>query len=390
MSTKVLSLATLLFVSSLVTFAQQSERQKRANQLEGAVPHAQALHVKIEGGSIRLEGYSGDRIAYQVHHSDSSNSVRATAPDVPLYKVAIYRQGSTSWLVASPQSEPISIRPIELVVRVPRELQSVALETSGGDVSVHDVGGRVEVQTGGGHVRLDSVGMVTAETGGQDIEVGTVEGDGHFRTGGGTISVRYIRGNLDAFTGGGGIFLEKGMRNAVLESGAGDIHVTFCGGELKVRNGGGNLVLGDIGGPADIRTEGGNLRLRSAKGFVRAHTTAGDIELDGIPSTDASTEVGAITAKFTDSTGQRRNSLLQTGVGDITVYLPADLPVTVRASVALRAGHRISSEIPGIHAASGEDKWAPTILEEGNVNGGGPVLEVHAGNGNITFKKLDR
>jgi DUF4097 and DUF4098 domain-containing protein YvlB len=248
----------------------------------------------------------------------------------------------------------------------------------------------VEVQTGGGHLHIDDVDMVRAETGGQDIDVGTVEGNGHFRTAGGTISVRYIGGNLDASTGGGGISLDKGMRNAVLESGAGDIYVTFCGGELKVKNGGGNLVLGDIGGPADIRTEGGNLRLRSAKGFVRAHTTAGDIELDGIPSTDASTEVGAITAKFTASSGQRRDSILQTSVGNITVYLPADLPVTVRASVALSAGHSINSEIPGIHLASNSEKWAPTILAEGNINGGGPVLEVHAGNGNITFKKLER
>ena len=58
-------------------------------------------------------------------------------------------------------------------------------------------------------------------------------------------------------------------------------------------------MLGDVGGHVDIRTEGGNLRLQSAKRFVPAHTTAGDIELDGIPGTDASTEVGAITAKFT-------------------------------------------------------------------------------------------
>ena len=390
MSSKVLSLATLLCFSSLVTFAQQNAHEKRPSQLEGAVPRARALHVKVDGGSIRLQGYSGDRIAYEVRHSDSSNSARATAQDVPFYKVATYKQGATSWLVATPQNDQSGIRPVELVVRVPREVQSVALETSGGDVFVHDVTGRMDVQTGGGHLHLDDVGAITAETGGQDIEVGRVEGDGRFRTGGGTISVRYIKGNLDAFTGGGGISLQTGLRNAVLESGAGDIHVTFCGGELKVRNGGGNLVLGDVGGPADIRTEGGNLRLRSAKGFVRAHTTAGDIELDGIPSTDASTEVGAITARFMASSGQRRNSILQTSVGDITVYLPADLAVTVQASVAFSAGHRISSDIPGIHIGPDGDKWAPTIVAEGKINGGGPVLEVHAGNGNITFKKLDR
>lgn len=386
---RITAMFAFLYLCSLIASAAGPSNDQEPTQLEGTAPRARALHVKIEGGSIRLESYSGDQITYQIHHSDSS-AVHATAQGLPLYKIATYRQGVTSWLVASPNDGQSGIRPIELIVRVPREVQSVRLETSGGDVSVHDVTGQVAVQTGGGHIRIDDVDVISAETGGQDIDVGTVEGDGRFRTGGGTISVRYIKGNLDAFTGGGGISLQTGLRNAVLESGAGDIHVTFCGGQLKVRNGGGNLVLGDVGGPADIRTEGGNLRLRSAKGFVRAHTTAGTIELDGIPSTDASTEVGAITAKFTASSGQRRNSVLQTNVGDITVYLPADLPVTVRASIAFSAGHTISSDIPGIHVGADGDKWAPTIVAEGKVNGGGPVLEVHAGNGNITFKKIER
>ena len=354
------------------------------------MPGSSALHVKIEGGSIRLEGYSGDRISYQVR-SLPSKILDRKQPDMPRYKVAAYTRGGASWLVATPQKDQSGARAIELVVRVPRSLQFVALDTSGGDVSVAGVDGRLEVTTGGRRLHITDVrGVVSAETGGQDIDVGTIDSDGRFHTGGGRIAVDYIKGNLDAFTGGGTISLGTGLRNAVLESGAGDVHVTFCGGTLKAQSGGGNLVLGDVAGPADIRTDGGNLRLRSAKGFVRAHTGAGNIELDGVPGADASTGAGAITAKFTASDHPRQDSVLETPTGDITAFLAANLPMTIRATVGIGAGHTINSEIPGLSIASEGHDLNSSIVAEGKPNGGGPALDIHAGNGNIIFRKLDR
>jgi DUF4097 and DUF4098 domain-containing protein YvlB len=199
-------------------------------------------------------------------------------------------------------------------------------------VSVDGVSSRLKVVSGGGHLQMDDVdGIVSAETGGQAIDVGTIGNDGRFRTGGGNISIATIKGNVNAFTGGGVISLGTGMRNAVLESGAGDVHVTFCGGQLKAQSGGGNLVLGDVDGPVDIRTSGGNLRLHSAKGFVQAHTTAGSIELEDVPSADATAEVGPIMAKFKATNRREPTSSLETSIGDITVFLPPDLHVTVRA-----------------------------------------------------------
>jgi len=389
MSMRFVSLAVLISFLSLSAFAQQADRNHQGSRhLQGEVPGASELHVKIEGGSILLQGYSGTRISYQVRSLPPKNLNR-TQPDIPQYKVATYKRGEASWLVATRQNEKLSPRSIELVVRVPGEVQSVSLDTSGGDVSVQDVDARIQVSTGGGHLRINDIsGVVNAETGGQDIDVGTVNGDGRFHTAGGKIAVDYIKGNLDAFTGGGTISLGTGLRNAVLESGAGDVRVTFCGGTLKAQSGGGNLVLGDVAGPADIRTSGGNLRLRSAKGFVQAQTNAGNIELDGVPGTNASTGAGFIVAKFTASDHPRRDSLLETPTGDITVFLPPGLPITIRASVGSGAGHTITSEIPGLRIASEGDGFNSSIFADGKLNGGGPVLDIHAGSGNIILRKL--
>lgn len=390
MSMKLASVAALFCSFSLIAFAQQARREQKPSQLKGEVPGASALHVKIEGGSIRLEGYSGNRISYQVH-SVPSKGINRTQPDAPLYKVATYKRGDASWLVATRRNEKLNSRSIELVVQVPREVQSVSLDTSGGDVSVQGVYGRVQVSTGGGHLKINDVsGVVDAKTGGQDIDVGTVSGDGRFYTDGGSVAVDYIKGDLDAFTGGGTISLGTGLRNAVLESSAGDVHVTFCGGTLKAQSGGGNLVLGDVAGPADIRTNGGNLRLHSAKGFVRAHTSAGNIELDGVPGADASTGAGFIVAKLMASDHPQPDSLLETPTGDITVFLPPELALTIRATIGYGAGHAINSEIPGLRIASEGDGLNSSIYAEGKFNGGGPILDIHAGSGNIILKKLER
>jgi DUF4097 and DUF4098 domain-containing protein YvlB len=381
--------ALLCFVP--FAMAQPSVRHDQGSPAsEGSAPAAAALHVKIEGGSIRLEGYSGKRISYLVRSIDPAPLHRGPN-DLPKYRVASYVRGGTSWLVATPRSEISNLRSIEFVVRVPLRVRSVDLDTSGGDVNVYAVGGRVSIVSGGGSLYIDDVdGMVSGATGGQDINVGTINSDARFRTGGGKISIRKIKGNLDAFTGGGAIILGTGMRNASLESGAGDIQVTFCGGELKVQSGGGNLLLGDVVGPANIRTNGGNLQLHSAKGFVQAHTTAGNIELDGVPAAEASTEVGSIVVKLEPSTRKSPNSLLKTSTGDITVYLPANLSITVRASVALGKNHAINSDVPGIKVSTEGNDWNSSIIAEGKLNGGGPALEVHTNDGNINFKRLDR
>jgi len=385
------SLAVLVCLFSFAAFAQQTRGHIQTPQkTEGRARAASALHVKIEGGSIRLEGYSGDRISYLVR-AVAPPSGQDSTRELPQYKVAKYVRGSTSWLVATPRAESSNLRSIEFVVRVPQRVKSVALDTSGGDVTVHGVGGRVSIVSGGGSLYIDDVGgSVIAATGGQDINVGTIDSDARFRTEGGKISIRKVKGNLDAFTGGGAIFLGTGMRNTSLESGAGDIHVIFCGGELKVESGGGNLVLGDVEGPANINTNGGNLQLRSAKGFVRAHTTAGNIELGGIPAVYASTDVGSIVVKFDRSAGPTQNSLLRTDVGDITIFLPANFSITVRASVSLGKGHTINSDIPGISITSEGNDWNSSLLAQGKLNGGGPILDVHTIDGSINFKRLDR
>jgi len=104
------------------------------------------------------------------------------------------------------------------------------------------------------------------------------------------------------------------------------------------------------------------------------------------------TGAGAIQAKFLANGGERIDSTLETAAGDITVFLPSDLNITVRASIDLANGHNIyASDFPEIHVVTEGGPWGPkSVSADGRMNGGGPVLKVHTTTGDITFRRINR
>jgi hypothetical protein len=86
--------------------------------------------------------------------------------------------------------------------------------------------------------------------------------------------------------------------------------------------------------------------------------------------------------------GAFRDSLLHTAAGDVIVYLPKDLPVTVHASSDMATGHGIVSEFSGLRITKEGSNFAPrSMYAEGALNGGGPVLKVRTIIGQIDFRQ---
>ena len=219
---------------------------------------------------------------------------------------------------------------------------------------------------------LDDIGgIISAETGGGTIDVGNVFSDVNLRTGGGGIKIAMAKGKVNAESGGGSVVLLSGLQGAILQTGGGSIHVDKCQGNVRASTGGGSIDLGDIGGPAELETGGGS------------------IELNGVPSARAETGGGGIVAKFLSSSGERTDSSLETGAGDITVYLASDLAISIRADIELANGHTIHSDFPDLHITTEGGQWGPkTVRAEGNLNGGGPALKVQTNTGNINFRRI--
>jgi DUF4097 and DUF4098 domain-containing protein YvlB len=385
--------AVLVSIASAQQVRVYRDGDSWTQEMTGSLSAAKNLHVNVDFGSVRVQGGSQQEITYVIRTRSYSSDEKHARREFEAYKISAAIRGDAARIEGDWEGGHHHLCSGEFVINVPRDLDLAKLETSGGDVTVSGITGRVEAQSGGGKVQLDNIGgSVTAETGGDSIEIGTVNGDMHLETGGGKIYIANAKGKVDASTGGGNIVLVSSAQGATLEAGGGNIDVKQCGGKLKVSTGGGNIELGDISGPVEIETGGGSIRLGWAKGIVRAQTGAGRIELNGVSSARAETGAGGIMAKFISSTGERSDSVLETSAGDIVVYIAPDVAITVRASIDLANGHHIMSDFNDIRVTSEGGEWPgpKSFRAEGKLNGGGPTLKVRTTTGDIKFLRASR
>jgi hypothetical protein len=400
---QIFGLAGMLALLAPLALAQDSSQSQDSHvyreghdwsqDFSGNLATVKNLRVKLDMGSMVVRGGQQQGIHYAVHTRSYTSSEQDARRQFESYKVTAYVKGDTAWIVADWQGKRPHRFSGEFKIEVPREMTLVKLETDGGNVEATGLAGRVEAESGGGSMHLDDIGGgANAETGGGSIEIGTVSGDLGLHTGGGTIMVHRANGKVVAETGGGSVEIQSGAQGAVIETGGGSVEVKQCNGKLKVSTGGGSIDLGDINGPAEIETGGGTIHLSSAKGAVRAQTGGGGIELYGVPSARAETGAGSIIVKLVNTGAERSDSMLETSAGDITVYIARDVAISVRASVELGNGHRITSDFSDIHVSSegGGDWGGPkTLTAEGKLNGGGPVLKVRTTTGDICIKRAD-
>ena len=358
-------------------------------EITGSLTTVKNLKIKVDIGSVRVDGGSQSSITYVIRNHSYSGSEDRARREFDSYKISAYVRGDTAWIVGDWEGGRPHKFSGDFVVNVPREMDAINVETEGGNVSTTGVTGRVDAQSGGGSIRIDDVGgKVNAETGGGSIDLGNVGSDVSLQTGGGSIKVNSAKGKIEAESGGGSVTVVSGLQGAVLETGGGSIQVERCAGHVKASTGGGSIELGDIGGAVEMETGGGSIRLASAKGPVHAETGGGSIELNGVPSARAETGGGGIVAKFVASNGEHHDSQLETSAGDITVYLDSNVNISVRASIEVANGHNIRSDFPDIRVSSeGGDYGPKTVTAEGKLNGGGPVLKVSTTTGDICFRR---
>jgi len=247
------------------------------------------------------------------------------------------------------------------------------LTTAGGDIHTADISGPSKVETAGGGITLGNLGArAEARTAGGSIHVGNVRGDANIETSGGEIQVGQVDGTLRAETAGG------------------DVVIAGAAGQVVAQTAGGQIEVGPTGGSVRAETAGGSIRLQGARGRVVAETAGGSIDLLQLEAgVRASTSAGRILAEFNASAKTFAASQLETSMGDVYVYLPVDLRLTIDAAIDAAAGHHIVTDFPLSILGDKEDFGERTIRGHGNLNGGGEVLRIRTVAGNIEIRKLD-
>ena len=350
------------------------------------------LTVRADSGSIDVQPTAGERMTCQVrlrvytaNESDARRYFHNYELTLQPSEGGLFLKGS---LPSEHKNNPSVSAEFNLTVPARTNLN---LETKGGAIDVGKLEGSLQAVTAGGDIRTaDLAGPVRAETAGGSIHLGSVAAPVEARTAGGSIRVGDVKGAAVLETSGGEV--SAGMVAGTLraETAGGDLVLRGATGGIEARTAGGQIQVGETGGSVVAETAGGSIRLQGARGRVEVKTAGGGINLLQVGSgVRASTAAGCILAQIDAGQKAFAASDLETMAGDILVYLPANLPVTVDAAIDMAAGHKIMSDFPLNIQHDGQTFAPKTLRGEGALNGGGEVLRVRTVAGNIEIRKLD-
>ncbi len=354
---------SLLLVFSLTGVAQE----------KGTVCQT-ASRVRVNAAG-RLKVVSDDRqdVGYSFSGGAGKSKLKATLRDGWCIIVASVGDGYSS---------------SELEITIPRTVRLTRLESRSGSISARFLGGDVIASTNAGSIEMDEIGGdVNARTGGGQMTFGTVSGSLRGLSGGGTIKVRKI-GKEGVLESAGGEILVDEAGSWLRLSTTGNIHVGRVAQSLFAYTAEGLIDVDQAGGMVTAETASGSIQIGGARG-VRCESAMGSIRLKNVSgSVRAATASGHVTAALS-AAAALENSFLASGRGDVTVFVPSNLAVTVKAmNESSSPAGRVNSEFREIRRLpSTVGRQHGPIVVQGSLNGGGPVLMLSAAGGAISIKR---
>lgn len=332
-------------------------------------------------GNIVVHGGAGSQIDYTVKRRVNARSEEQARNSFQEAGVQLTRQGRFMRLVLDD-----SAGSVDLDVTVPRRLAALTMGTEAGTLEARDLDGSVRAQTGGGDIRVarikgsadlgtaggslhlgDIGGWVKATTAGGDITAESVGGESRLETAGGNISIGHVGGAVRAHTAGGKVKIDDAGGAVIAVTDGGSIEIGHAGAAVAAHNAG--------GGPIVVGSANGSVQCESASGAIKVGpVTSGAIRL--------STASGSVAVELQNAL--QRDSTLSTGSGDITVYIPSNVGVMIRAQNegSMRA-RGIVSDFPGLQIRMD----GGSVSARGPINGGGPELRLECASGTIWIKR---
>jgi len=209
----------------------------------------------------------------------------------------------------------------------------------------------------GNNIRVD---YVDAHDISVDYEI-TVPADTTIRahSGSGDQIIEGTRGNVDLKSGSGDIKLSRITGVVLFQTGSGNVRAREISGALRGGTGSGDIELEETGsGDIDLHTGSGNITARGIQGAFHAEAGSGDITGEGTP------------------TGAWE---IRTGSGNVHVRLPAD--AAFDADLTTSSGN-VDVGPPITMTVQGRVQESRKQIQ-GKVRGGGPMLTVRTGSGDI-------
>ena len=273
---------TLILAAGLLALAPLTSHGKIVRTVEKSftVQPGGQLKVETQGGNIVVQS-SNDSVVKVVARERVRANSEADADEI-LQKLALTIEQDSGGVSATAVYEkgaggfhfgswpPVQV---DFTVTVPMNY-NVDLKTSGGDVSVGDLMGKVSARTSGG-----------------DVALGKISGDIHAGTSGGNVKLVEGLGSVKLGTSGGDIHVGRAVGPTDLDTSGGNIDVKSVENTLDASTSGGDVSAGIAGmlkGDCKLRTSGGRVKVIVDKnaGFnLDASTSGGDVDAAGLTIT---------------------------------------------------------------------------------------------------------
>ncbi len=195
-------------------------------------------------------------------------------------------------------------------------------------------------------------------------------------TGSGSQTVEGLNGNVEVEAGSGSLRVSDVGNSVRAETGSGEIQIKTVKGNVRAKAGSGSIRASEISGGFESETGSGHISLeQTGPGAVRAETGSGGMELHGVHgSLEATAGSGGITAEG-NPTGSWR---VQTGSGTVRLELASGAGFDLNAHTS--SGTILVSQPVTVQGTMGRREL------RGKVHGGGVLVEVETGSGNIEVK----
>ena len=222
---------------------------------------------------------------------------------------------------------------------------------------VSDIEQHPPLRQDGNNIRID---YVNARDISVDYEI-TVPADTTIRShsGSGDQTIEGTRGNADLQSGSGDMRITRVIGEIRMQTGSGDVRAREISGPIRGGAGSGDIEIEETGaGNIDLHTGSGNITVRGIQGELHLEAGSGDITAEG-------KQTGAWEVR--------------TGSGNVQVRLPAD--AAFNADISTSSGS-LDVGSPITMTVQGRVNESHKVIQ-GQVRGGGPLLTIHTGSGDI-------
>lgn len=222
---------------------------------------------------------------------------------------------------------------------------------------VHDIEQNPPIRQDGNSIHIDYVNYRNISV---DYEV-TVPAETTVRTksGSGDQTIEGTHGNAEAQTGSGDVRLANLQGEIRVQTGSGNVRAREVAGSVRGSTGSGDVEIEETGaGDIDFHTGSGNITARGVQGSFHGETGSGEITAEGTQSGTWDARTGSGNVRLRLPANAAFDADISTSSGSIDVSSPIEMTVQGRVTDAHKSLH-------------------------GKVRGGGPLLRVHTGSGDI-------